>query len=67
MPQDSHAVTEILLETAEESSQPERDRELGNIILEVYLAAMHRELDEIEALWQRQVQRYKSFRPSTGL
>ena len=65
MPQDNYAIADVLLDVSEELSEPERDRELGNIILEVYLAAMNRELDEIDALWKSQSQRYKSFRFNT--
>lgn len=62
MLQDKDSIANIAIEASEEVSEPECDRELGNIILEVYLAAMNRELDEIDELWQRQSQRYKSFR-----
>ncbi|MBP0017112.1 MAG: hypothetical protein J7647_06065 [Cyanobacteria bacterium SBLK] len=62
MLQEKDSVANIVLEASEETSESERDRELGNIILEVYLAAMTRELDEIDEIWERQSQRYQFFR-----
>ncbi|MEM9541596.1 MAG: hypothetical protein AAGA60_19135 [Cyanobacteria bacterium P01_E01_bin.42] len=59
---ENDSIANILLNASDEAGQPEGDRELGNLILEVYLAAMNRELDEIDEIWKRQSQRYKSFR-----
>lgn len=55
-------VAETLMSVPEELSEAERDREYGNAVLDAYLAAMQREIQEIEALWQHQNQRYTAFR-----
>ncbi|MBP0021421.1 MAG: hypothetical protein J7647_28185 [Cyanobacteria bacterium SBLK] len=65
MREQNQNISETLLTVAEESNELERDRDFGNIVLETYLAALNQELDEIEALWQSQSQRYKSFRFTT--